>query len=628
MNRILNRLIKKYLSSHGDDRKVMSFVKEVKKVSVQQEEHRQMIVRTLKISSEELNEINFSLKENLSKNKVDNQKLEKIIAKQNALFDASNEAIFSFNNNNEIDKVNQAGIDFLDLPDDILNSGNVTCEYFMRKISDREEFSYDISILKEDKLEIVQGFFESIDNKYYEFYSVPEVIEGERIGRVWCCRDITTIRKNEELLKYQVNHDTLTNLPNRLMLLESLEHAVNMSKRHGNKVAVLFIDLDDFKKINDTAGHQEGDRYLIEFSDKIKSGLRDGDILGRLGGDEFLVILEDINDYNDIIKVTNKILNICNNPFYVNDKQYFISCSIGVCVSPDDSSISEQLIRKADMAMYQAKKSGKNKYHFFDKKLEKIAFNRVLIESQLRDAIKHNDFVLHYQPKINLFDNKICGVEALIRWKKNTGVIVYPDSFISIAEEAGLIRDITYWLIKEACRNINDWKGTVLDGVPISLNISAVDFSDSCFIKNAFDIIEESGVDPELLEFELTESLLFNNIAEAQENIAKLKSKKIKISIDDFGTGFSSFSYLLDMEIDYLKIDKSFVIGAHNDKKAKAIVKSIIDIGTNLGLQVIGEGIESINEMNLLKEEGCHIGQGYHMSKPIPEDDLLIYASK
>jgi diguanylate cyclase (GGDEF)-like protein len=628
MNRLLKRLIKRHLHEYGDHQNIKDFISGIENIFTQQRDERQFMERTLTLSSNELNEINGSLKENLEKNKENQKRLEKSIAKQDALFNASTEAVFSFTPDNIIEKLNQAAIDFLDLDIGKLDSGDVlTCDLFMDRLINREDFSYDIRMIREDDSAVVHGFFETVDHHFYEFYSVPEIVDGEYFGRVWCCRDITDIRKNEALLKYQANHDVLTGLPNRLLILDVLNHAIEIGKRQDSKVGLLFIDLDDFKKINDTAGHQEGDRYLIEFSKRIQLALKSGDILGRLGGDEFVVILEGIKDVSNIIQINKRILKLCEAPFYIKDKKYYMSCSIGVSLSPDDSVSSEELIRKADMAMYQAKESGKNTYHFFDERLEKIALNSVLIDGELRKAIKEGDFVLHYQPKICLKNNTLCGVEALIRWQKTPDELVYPDYFINVAEKNGLIRDITHWLLIKACEMLKKWESTELANISMSLNISAIDFADPLFVEQVFQIIDEYKINPALLELELTESTFFNDIISVQEKIEKLKSRNIKLAIDDFGTGFSSFAYLRDMELDFLKIDKSFVLGMLEDEKSKAIVKSIIDVGINLGFIVVAEGIESESIMKLLATYGCHLGQGYHMSRPVTENFLLDFCN-
>lgn len=626
MIRILNRLIKKHLSKLSADQGVKNFITDIEDVFKQQKEEKEFMERTLTLSFEELNQINASLKENLAENRENHRKLEKIVAKQNALFDASTEAVFSFSNDSVIEKMNQAGIEFLNISLDEYDENEVhTCDLFMARIANVDKFNHDIDEIRHNSDARIHGFFDTVDSKHYEYYSVPEVVDGDFIGRVWCCRDITNIRENEALLKHQANHDALTDLPNRVMILDALNHAISLSNRHDTLVGVLFIDLDDFKKINDTAGHHEGDRYLIEFAQRVKSALKNGDIIGRLGGDEFVVIVEGINDVLDIIQINERILALCEKPFYIKDKKYYMSCSVGVGISPDDAVDAEELIRKADMAMYQAKKSGKNTYHFFDDKLDKIALESVLLESQLREAINNDEFILHFQPKFELENGNVCGVEALIRWQKTPEQLIYPDDFIPAAEKNGLIRDITYWLVEKACKTMVSWQNTSMANIPISLNISALDFSDLNFTTQVINLIDQYQIDSSLLEFELTESIFFDDIIQVQQTIATLKSRKIKISIDDFGTGFSSFAYLRDIDIDYLKIDRSFVQNVHQDRKSHAIVKSIIDVGINLGVEVVAEGVESELEMNLLAAEGCHIGQGYFMSKPVNEKALCTF---
>lgn len=625
MNRILKRLINKHLAQYSDDHNIASFVGEIESIFKQHNDERKFMERTLTLSSEELNEINQSLKENLVANERNQIYLETLLAKQHALFDASTEAVFSFNNDNEIDNMNQAGVDFLCLSEADLQQDVLTCDLFMARLADQDKFNKDIQPIRDEEHAKVQGVFQGVDNRFYQYYSVPELVEGKKIGRVWCCRDITEIRKNEELLIHQATHDELTGLPNRSMIMESLNHAVKMAERHRTKVGVLFIDLDDFKKINDTAGHQEGDRYLQEFTLRVSSALKRGDIIGRLGGDEFVVILEDIKTINDVVLINERILELCKIPFFINDKKYHMSCSIGISMTPCDSLEAEELIRKADMAMYQAKKTGKNTYHFFDEQLEKVALDSVIIEGQLREAIKHDQFVLHFQPKHNLDGSALYGVEALIRWQKSENELIYPDRFVPIAEQNGLIRDLTYWVMENVCKTLRDWQKTPMANVAISLNISAIDFSDPNFVKQLFELTDNYQVDPKLIELELTESVFFDDIAAVQATIQQLKARNVKLSIDDFGTGFSSFSYLRDMDVDFLKIDRSFVMGAHKDVKSQAIVRSIIDIGTNLGFKVVAEGIESVSDFNLLASEGCHLGQGYFMSKPLPEKQLINY---
>jgi diguanylate cyclase (GGDEF)-like protein len=435
---------------------------------------------------------------------------------------------------------------------------------------------------------------------------------------------ITEIQNNQDLLKHQAYHDSLTALPNRINIMNTIHHALALAKRHQQKCAILFIDLDDFKKINDTAGHSEGDRFLIEVSQRLKSILRESDTLGRLGGDEFIIILENIASGTQITEVYSRALKSLSTPFIIGGNPYVVSCSIGISNFPQDGKTVEELIRKADMAMYQAKKLGKNRFHYFDESLERLAIHRVKTEESLREAIKNNEFILYYQPKIqiNQQQEKLVGVEALIRWKKEDGTLIYPDSFIPIAEKCGLIKNITKWVITEACKQLKQWKNTSLANIPISVNISAIDAADHGFVDSTLSILETFDTPGHLINLELTESVFFDDIDTVNIKLEELRKNNITISLDDFGTGYSSLSYIQDLQIDFLKIDKSFIFGMSKNNKSLAIVQSIIDMGNNLGLTVIAEGVETNEDKEILINAECHIAQGYLYSRPIEASKL------
>ena len=622
MHKLLSRLVRRHLPEDIPSQKLEAFLESITQAFDQSDQDRLMLERSLTLVSGELTEINSKLSSQLSEVETYQLDLEKSLVEQAAIIHAIPEAIFSVKTDGAINQINKSGRVLFGETEDKIKAlkSEESISLLLNKFKDPNKFLKLISKIKKDNLAISNDLFETKDNKYFECHTIPEILDGRYIGRVWCFRDVTDARKSQEKLKYQAFYDSLTKLPNRALLLESIDHAIAVAKRNYEEVAVLFIDLDDFKKINDTAGHEEGDRFLIEISNQIKSSLRKSDILGRLGGDEFVVVLEKIKHREQIESVHNKIFSLFSRPFPTQDNQYFISCSIGISLYPQDGSQAEELIRKADMAMYQAKRSGKNTFHYFDNSLEHIAIHRVSIEAKLRRAIAEDQFILHYQPKIDLESNRIVGAEALIRWQEPDGELIFPDNFIPIAEDTGIIRDITQWVFQKICQNLNQWQSTELKGIPVSINISAIDFSDPSFLTQANSFIDKYNVKPNLLELELTESVFFNDINKVKDTIAQLKLKNILISIDDFGTGYSSFSYLHDLDIDYLKIDKSFIQSLHDSEKSKAIVKSIIDLGENLGIKVVAEGIETEKDHTLLLSEGCNIGQGYHYSRPIPED--------
>lgn len=628
-NKLLSRLFRRHAPEYFEDEALQPLITILSDVLDQQDADRLMLERTMQLMSGELNEINSELSNRLDESKIAKKQLEETLVKQQALLNATPEAVFRFHANGILDYHNRAASKIYSrISDMFIYAERPRALRNILKYTKRpQEIIWALKSIRADPRVHLHGFIETITGEHFEYTSLPEILNEQYMGRVLCLHDVTGIRKNQELLKHQAFHDVLTNLPNRLLLLETLEHAIELAHLHEQYIAVLFIDLDDFKKINDTAGHQEGDNFLIDISKKIKSVLREGDILGRLGGDEFLIILEGIDSQRQIIKIHDRILKLFAKPFLIKNSEYNVTCSIGISFYPQDDETAHGLIRKADMAMYQAKNSGKNTYHYFDDSLERIALHRVSMESKLNQAIKENQFTLCFQPKLSLLTGRIVGVEALIRWILPDGEVIYPDEFISIAEETGLIKDLTLWVLKTACITINSWKDSTLQTLSVSINISAIDFLDPNFLKNVTAILIDAEVDPRSIEFELTESVFFSDIANAKKIINTLKSMNIRVSIDDFGTGYSSLSYLHELDIDYIKIDKSFVIDLDTQPRALAIVKSIIDVGVNLGVEVVAEGVESQEVASCLSELGCHIGQGYYYSRPISGSDLIEYVN-
>jgi diguanylate cyclase (GGDEF)-like protein len=626
MNKLTKRLIKRHLDSDVDINSISKLLAAFSEAIDQYDRDRQMLERSLMLTSDELNEINDTLTQQLEEISSVKNKLEKSFIKQEALLNASQEGVISFTSEGRIDQINQTALTFLDqtIIQSRSQSSRGALKALLGKIKNKSKIVKEIRLTRFTKSEKVKGNFQSISGLYYEYSIIPELFENHILGSIFSFRDISEIHQNQELLKYQAYHDNLTGLPNRNNILEAIHHALALAKRHQQQCAILFIDLDDFKKINDTAGHSEGDRFLIEASKRLKSVLRESDTLGRLGGDEFIIILENISSSKQISEVHNRALSALTAPFLIDKNPYVVSCSIGISVYPQDGTSEEELIRKADMAMYQAKKFGKNRFHYFDESLERLAIHRVKTEESLRHAINSGEFVLHYQPKIKLTskDEELIGFEALIRWKREDGSITYPDSFITIAEENGLIRSLTKWVLCETCLQLNSWKGTELENTPISVNISAIDIADNNFVDSTLSILKEYNIPGHLIELELTESVFFDDIDSVNSKLERLHKQNIKLSLDDFGTGYSSFSYLQDLHIDFIKIDKSFIFAMSKDKKSLAIVQSIIDIGKNLGLTVIAEGVETIEDKIILINTGCHIAQGYLYGRPAPASEI------
>ncbi|WP_111979032.1 sensor domain-containing protein [Algibacillus agarilyticus] len=633
MHSLLARILRKQGHGIKVTPEMAGFLDHISEAFDQADDDRKMLEHSLQLTSNELNDINGKLNNQLEQVKGFQHETENMLIKQKALLDASPEAMFSFNLAGEIVQINQSGCDFFNKEEIeiVAMTGEDVLVMILKKVLEPDEFLAKINPMFNSKHARLHGFINTLDEKTYEYYSVPELAGDRYIGRVWCCRDITNIKRQEALLKYRAYHDTLTDLPNRTFLIETLEKNIILSERNKARMAVIFIDLDDFKKINDTVGHAAGDNFLKTITIKLNRILRKGDVLARIGGDEFVLVLESRNEgelYEEFDTAVKRLLAVFQSPFIVKGKRFVVTCSAGMARFPEDAKQANELIGKADMAMYQAKRQGKNKVVMFDSSLEENIQHRIYNEEKLHHAIKNKEFVLHYQPQIDIKTGNLIGVEALIRWEISHGELIYPDQFIGLAEEMGLISRITELVLETVCERREAWRTIpTLANVPISINLSALDFNNDQFIQNVFEIMGTYNFDSSLLEFELTETAVFDDLEKVRNVLSKLKQHFVKIAIDDFGTGYSSFSYLQDLDIDYLKIDKSFVQDLQQNKRSVAIVKSIIDIGVNLGLTVIAEGVETEEDAAFLKAHGCHIGQGYLYSKPVPEQQLIAYAA-
>ncbi|MHB1098002.1 MAG: EAL domain-containing protein [Burkholderiales bacterium] len=465
--------------------------------------------------------------------------------------------------------------------------------------------------------------------------SVFEGSEGRFITYV--LRDLTERKHFEDQLMHLANHDPLTNLPNRKFFRDRLAAKLNQTALDGHHLAVLFIDLNRFKQINDTFGHAMGDKLLIMVTERLSGCVRKDDILARFGGDEFVIASDGLTDRQDALLIAKKILDVLAQPFQIEDHEFFISASTGIAFYRLDATEADDLIRHADRAMYQAKGLGLG-YQFYRSELESLSeqFN---LENSLRKALERGEFLLHYQPKIDLATGAIIGLEALLRWMHPTSGMISPDQFISLAEETGMIVPIGEWVLLEACRQIKQWQR---EGFPVSVsvNLSARQFRHiaasvdmdgksasgdiaNCLVETVDRVLEETRIDPSCLELEITESILMQNLTTAVDTLHALNSKGIRISIDDFGTGYSSLSYIKRLPIDIIKIDKTFVRDITTDQDDAAIVSAIIAMARSLRLKVVAEGVETQEQFDFLRAQGCDAMQGYFFSKPLPADKIL-----
>jgi len=424
-------------------------------------------------------------------------------------------------------------------------------------------------------------------------------------------------KRYQEQLEHQANYDVLTGLPNRNLLHDRLKRAV-FAQRDARPIAVVFIDLDHFKFINDSLGHTQGDKLLAIIAERLASIVREGDTVARLGGDEFVLVLNDQNKEDVIFRAMQRVLNKVSEPMTIDGQELYITCSAGVSLYPADAPDVETLLKNADVAMYRAKEHGRNNFQFYTPEMNDLANERLALEHSLRRALERNELLLHYQPKVNLETGMIVGAEALLRWQHPEWGLIAPERFIPIAEETGLIVQIGAWVIRTACNQARLWQDAGLPPVVMSVNLSARQFRQESFVKVVTQILHETGLKPEQLEMELTESMLMHNANAAISILAGLKSIGVRLSLDDFGTGYSSLSYLSRLPIDTLKIDRSFVqhIGDQDECDNGILAQAIISLGHSLNLTVIAEGVETGEQLQFLKAHQCDEVQGFYFCKP------------
>jgi diguanylate cyclase (GGDEF)-like protein/PAS domain S-box-containing protein len=447
--------------------------------------------------------------------------------------------------------------------------------------------------------------------------------EGQTIGTVIVFRDVSAARATASMIAHAAQHDVLTGLPNRLLLNDRIDRAIISARASAMQVAVLFLDLDGFKYINDSLGHSIGDKLLQSIAVRLVNCVRNTDTVSRQGGDEFVVLLSEVKEPHAAAAIAAKILKEISNPHSIDRHELQVTASIGVSAYPEDGTNAETLIKNADTAMYQAKENGRQGFRFFTPAMNTRAVERQSIEASLRRALERDEFTLHYQPKICLGTGAIVGAEALIRWMHPVRGMVPPAQFIPIAEDCGLILPIGKWVLRQACEQARLWVDAGHPGIGIAVNVSGAELREDGFLEDLFAILEQTRLDPGLLELELTESVLMRRVDSTVKLLATLRERGIHVAVDDFGTGYSSLSYLRIFPLDVLKIDQSFVRQiAINDSDA-AIVTAVINMARNLNLRVVAEGVETREELDFLRAHQCDEAQGYYFSKPIPADKFM-----
>lgn len=492
-------------------------------------------------------------------------------------------------------------------------------DYTWEAMAERLEFGDQMLVLKKpfDSLEIRQMAsaltwkWQMAQDAAMKVLSLEQTIEAR----------VHELLKVSHLLQY----DVLTELPNSTLLGDRLNQSLALSRRHDKQLAVMFLGLDRFKRINNALGHPAGDEMLKQVSRNLVATVRESDSVFRYGSDEFVVILADIRHPQQTRGIAEKILTAIRAPQHIAGHDLSVTASLGISIYPDDGFDAIELIKKAETAMRNIKEISHNDFSFFIDEMNQRARDQQSIETGIRLGLERKEFVLHYQPKLDLGSGQVVGAEALIRWQKPGQGLVYPSAFISVAEDSGLIVPLSKWVLAEACRQACAWQAAGLPKICMSVNMSAIDFRQRDFVDGIEQTLEQTGLEPHLLELEITEGVLMQNIETTVTALARLKTMGIRLAIDDFGTGYSSLSYLRRFPIDVLKIDQSFIRGLSNDSNDAALVSAIISLGRSLNLTIIAEGVETLEQLDFLKSHQCEEGQGYYFSKPVEPDAFARY---
>jgi diguanylate cyclase (GGDEF)-like protein len=426
----------------------------------------------------------------------------------------------------------------------------------------------------------------------------------------------------EQKIRHLAYHDTLTGLPNRMLFIDRIDQAISRAQRENGQFALLFLDIDHFKVINDSMGHAAGDQLLNIVSQRLKDVLRKTDTVARLGGDEFTIIIEELGEAELVISVAKNILETLDKPIEINEKEVHIGGSIGIAMYPQDGENFGTLLKNADTAMYKAKDQGRQTFQFYAHEMSLKAMQRLDLENQIRSALKNQEFIVYYQPKVNLVSGQCQGMEALVRWQHPQRGLIAPSEFIPLAEETGLIIQLDEWVVRTACLQFKAWKANDFPVNNLSVNISARHFKEGGLLTHCKKIIQETEITPRHIEIELTESALVDNYQSAKKILNEIHEMGVRIALDDFGTGYASMSYLKEFPFDTVKLDRSFVQGIPDDRESTAIVKAMIELAKALNLNIVAEGIETDQQKYFLTDHGCSFGQGYLWSKPVSAEEF------
>lgn len=627
MHRLLKRQLKKAeidLGTVVSDSAFEKFISFVDQSYIDADNDRKLLENSLEVSSNEMQELYEKVQKNaqikVQKSEAKYSRLIENLKHHYFFYIHDSNGIFTYVSDSMTEMLGYTKKEFYNhyityLTDDAMN---VLAEEKTKKVLAGEaQEPYYVSIYHKDgNVRILEVMEQPVFNKK------GEVVEVEGIAR-----DITNVIKTQKELNYLAQHDSLTGIYNRMHLYEQMEYVITASKREENKFALLFLDLDHFKNINDTLGHDVGDSLLKEVVSRIKPNIRDEDLFARLGGDEFVIVFTKISEKHLVI-ILNKIMELLRSAYYIDEHVLRVSSSIGIAIYPDDGSDITSLMKNADIAMYKAKKSGRDNFSFFTDELNSEVQNEMRLEMDMSKALENSEFVLHFQPKVETMDNRIIGAEALIRWNHPQQGLIYPDAFIPLAENNGFIIKLGRWVIEEACRVIAECNSAERTNLHLSINLSTYQIQNgdiAAVIKNALEV---NSISAGQLFVEITESVMLKRTEMTIEVLKEIKAMGVNICLDDFGTGYSSLSYLHQFPVDSIKIDRSFVNLIKKDGSKAALLDTIIAMGETLDLNIIAEGVEEEYQREYLLEKDCAYYQGFLFSRAIAKEDYLRLITK